>query len=148
MTITFDLTRCILIFEFYSKSDIQVILKKRTTKAIGDLGENLAVTFLKEKGYTILSRNYRYSRAEVDIIARLQGILIFIEVKTRSYTYYGEPSESVTPAKERMLFDAANVYMEQQNHDGEIRFDIISIVLDSDDKPTIKHYEDAFFPGF
>lgn len=123
-------------------------MKKRTTKEIGDLGENLAVTFLERKGYTILARNYRYSRAEVDIVAKLESVLIFAEVKTKSYTYYGEPSEAVTPAKERLLFDAANAYMEEQNHEGELRFDIISIVLDADDKPTFKHYEDAFFPGF
>lgn len=121
---------------------------KRTTKAIGDLGENLAVSLLEQKGYTVLCRNYRYSRAEVDIIAQLNSVLIFIEVKTRSYTYYGEPSESVTSAKERLLFDAANVFMEENNHEGEIRFDIISILLDKDDNPTFQHFEDAFFPGF
>lgn len=122
-------------------------MTKRTTKQIGDSGELHAMNFLKNKGYEIMARNYRYSRAEVDIVAKHDGILIFIEVKTKSYTYYGEPSESVTPAKERMYFDAANVYMEEIDWEGEIRFDIISVILRKNGQHQIDHFEDAFFAG-
>ena len=118
-----------------------------TTKQIGDMGEAIAKRFLTGKGYEIVALNYRYSRAEVDIIAKYETALIFIEVKTKSYTYYGDPAESVTASKERMYFDAANKYMEEIEWEGEIRFDIISIILSEDGKHNISHFEDAFFAG-
>lgn len=123
------------------------LVAKRTTKQIGDLGEAIAKQFLITKGYEICNLNYRYRRAEVDIIAKYCDVLIFIEVKSKSYTFYGEPSESVTTAKERMYFDAANNYMVEYYWEGEIRFDIISIVLDEKDNHKITHFEDAFFAG-
>ncbi len=118
-----------------------------TTKQIGDMGEAIAKKHLINKGYEILALNYRYSRAEVDIIAKNANVLVFIEVKTKSYTFYGDPSESVTAAKERMYFDAANKYMEEIEWDGEIRFDIISLILSKDGQHKISHFEDAFFAG-
>jgi putative endonuclease len=118
-----------------------------TTKQIGDMGEAIAKKYLINKGYEIVALNYRYSRAEVDVIATYNQALIFIEVKAKSYTYYGDPSESVTPAKERMYFDAANKYMEELEWEGEIRFDIISIILSKDGQHNINHFEDAFFAG-
>jgi putative endonuclease len=77
-----------------------------------------------------------------------QEILVFVEVKSKTYTYYGAPEESISSHKERLLVDAAGRYMEQINHDWEIRFDIISIVFDKNMKPTISHYKDAFYPSF
>ncbi|MEM1326568.1 MAG: YraN family protein [Bacteroidota bacterium] len=117
-----------------------------TKKEIGNQGEQLAADYLSAKGYRVLERNWRFSRAEVDIIAMDGEILVFVEVKTRSSTYFGEPEAFVSETQERLLLDAANVYMEQIGHDWEIRFDIIGIVLLNIGHPDIRHFEDAFFP--
>jgi putative endonuclease len=114
----------------------------------GKLAEDYATAFLNSNGYQILERNWRFSKAEVDIIAKDKEILVFVEVKSKTYTYYGAPEESISSHKERLLVDAAGRYMEQINHDWEIRFDIISIVFDKNMKPTISHYKDAFYPSF
>lgn len=114
---------------------------------IGKKGEALAVQFLEEKGYEILATNWRFRRSEVDIIAKDGPILVFVEVKTRSYDYFGEPASFISARKKVLLQDAAAAYMHQINHTWEIRFDIIGILLPTNKDVTIQHYEDAFFPG-
>ncbi len=113
----------------------------------GNRGESMAKDFLLKKGYQILETNWRFSRAEIDIIAMNGQILVFIEVKTRSTDFFGEPELAVDEHKRRLMSDAASAYMEQINHEWEIRFDIISIVLKNTD-PEIVHFEDAFFSGW
>jgi len=112
---------------------------------LGKRGEELAASFLEEKGYHLLERNWRFSYAEVDIIAKDDDILVFVEVKTRSSDYFGKPEEFVSAKKERLLTDAASVYMEQINHTWEIRFDIISVIIQASGS-KVSHIEDAFFP--
>jgi putative endonuclease len=114
---------------------------------LGKKGEKIAATFLEEKGYKIVARNWRYSRAEVDIGASYNDALIFVEVKARSYDYYGQPEDFVTAKKQRLLSIAASAYMQKHNHDWEIRFDIISILFSGSSSYKIKHIEDAFFKG-
>lgn len=114
---------------------------------LGKLGEKLAANYLTANGYTILARNWRVNRAEVDIIARIDETLIFVEVKTRSTDYFGAPEEFVTKRKKRLLAGAASAYMQQEGHEWAFRFDIISIVMKLGDSPKLEHYEDAFFPG-
>ena len=117
-----------------------------TTKEIGDLGEAKAAAYLKEKGYQILEKNWRYKRAEIDLIGKLEDTLIFVEVKTLSYAYYGRPEEAVTENKEALIMDAAQRYMEQIGHEWAVRFDIISIILDKKlEIKELEHFEDAFF---
>ena len=111
---------------------------------LGNRGESLAEKYLFEIGYQILERNWRFSRAEVDIIAKDGEILVFVEVKTRSSEVFGKPEESISPKKEALLKDAAAVYMEQIGHEWEIRFDIISILIKGDGY-SFNHFEDAFF---
>ncbi|MBK9737420.1 MAG: YraN family protein [Saprospiraceae bacterium] len=113
----------------------------------GKLGEDHACLFLQNIGYIILERNWRFSKAEIDIIAKDKDILVFVEVKARSYTFYGAPEESITTYKETLIIDAASQYMIQTNYDWEIRFDIISIVFDKSLHPAISHYKDAFYPS-
>lgn len=113
----------------------------------GQFGEEIACSYLLSLGYQILKKNWRFSKAEVDIIAMDKDILVFVEVKTRSYSYFGKPEEFVSAHKERLYFDAANVFMEKVNYEGELRFDIIGVLIGQDNKPMIDHYEDAFFPG-
>ena len=113
---------------------------------VGNHGESIAKDYLIKKGYEILETNWRFSRAEIDLIARDGQILVFVEVKTRSTAMFGEPELAVNQHKQNLLTDAANVYMEHINHEWEVRFDIISIILHGE-KYDLQHFEDAFFPG-
>ena len=115
---------------------------------LGRKGEQIALDFLQEKSYQLLERNWRFSHAEIDLILKDGEVLVFVEVKTRSYDFYGKPEESITPKKERLIADAAAVYMEHIGHEWEIRFDIVSILLNEQkNKLVIEHFEDAFFPS-
>jgi len=116
------------------------ILKER-----GDKGEDLAEEYLRTNGYTILERNWRWSRAEADIIAKEGDILVFIEVKTRTYPYLGQPEDFVNERKLLMLNDLANRYMESIGYDWEIRFDLIAIILHEPFGHEIKHLKDAWY---
>ncbi len=116
-------------------------------QTMGKLGEDTAASYLQTLGYIILDRNWRFSKAEIDIIAKDGNILIFVEVKAKSYIYFGAPEDSISAYKENLIFDAATQYMNAIGHDWEIRFDIVSIVFDKGKNPTIVHFKDAFFPG-
>ena len=117
----------------------------KSNKEIGQIGEDAAVLFLEQLGYNILERNWRFSRAEIDIIAKDHDILVFVEVKTRSYNYYGEPEDFINERKEHLLSDAASQYMNLIKYDWEIRFDIISILILKNQELQIKHFKDAWF---
>ena len=105
----------------------------------GKKGEDLATEYLSSLGYSILERNWRYSKAEIDIIAREGSILVFVEVKTRSSEFYGQPEEFISDSQQELIFSAAQRYMEKINHDWEIRFDCISILIR--EKYELKNYE-------
>ncbi len=113
----------------------------------GKSGESLALSYLKKQDYNILATNWRYRRSEIDIIAKEEKVLVFIEVKTRRDDYFGKPEVAVNKRKKQLLIDASNAYMQAINHQWEIRFDIISIVARSKNDIEIQHYKDAFFPG-
>lgn len=113
----------------------------------GKYGEQYAANYLEQQGYTILETNYRVSYAEVDLIVQKDETIIFVEVKTRSYDFYGSPEEFVTSKKQAMMVFAASQYCEKLEHEGEIRFDIIAIIKPKNQAPKVKHIEDAFFPG-
>ena len=116
-------------------------------KDIGRKGEELARIYLESKGYKILELNWRFSKAEIDIIAKDKEVLVFVEVKTRSYTYFGEPEDFVSDNKERVMTDAAGVYAISIGHEWEIRFDIVSIVTKGE-YHELKHFKDVFFEGW
>ncbi|MDY0781206.1 YraN family protein [Tenacibaculum sp. IB213877] len=110
---------------------------------LGKKGEQLAIDFLIEKGYTIVERNYRYQKAEIDIIAQKEEVLAVIEVKTRSTDYFGNPEEFVNPKKIKLLTLAMDNYVTEKDVDVEVRFDIIAITkITADFK--IEHIKDAF----
>ncbi|GGK83554.1 YraN family protein [Rufibacter glacialis] len=110
---------------------------------LGKRGEQAAEAYLTGLGYRVLEKNYRYKRAEVDLIAVKGKVLALVEVKTRSTHQYGFPEEAVSAKKEEMLQLAAEHYIEQHQWPHEVRFDIVS-VLWTQGKPDILHIEDAF----
>ena len=107
----------------------------------GSKGENMAAEFLKGKGFEILARNYRHKHAEIDLIVKRDNWLLFVEVKTRSSSEFGEPEEFVTEFKTHKIFEAAEEYIFSTNWQGHVRFDVISIKLGA--VPEIEHFEDA-----
>ncbi len=109
-------------------------------------GEDLAAAHLKTKGYKIFKRNYRSGRAELDIIAEKDKWIIVVEVKTRETDGYGKPEKSVGTGKMKMLAQGIESYMLEKDLEAQVRYDIISIILNSY-KKEITHLEDAFWPG-
>jgi putative endonuclease len=107
----------------------------------GSKGENMAAEFLKEKGFEIVTRNYRHKHAEIDLIVKRDDWLLFIEVKTRSSSAYGEPEEFVDEFKARKIYEAAEEYIFSTDWQGHVRFDVVSIKLGP--VPEIEHFEDA-----
>ena len=112
----------------------------------GQKGEEMAAKYLTDKGYSILETNWRFKNLEADIIATSKKILVVAEVKTRASNYFGEPETFVNKQKQKNLIKAAHEYIQRNNLDLEVRFDIISIVMN--DSSAIKHIEDAFYPVF
>ena len=109
---------------------------------LGRRGEDRACSYLISKGYQILERNWRHRKAEVDVIASIGDILVIIEVKTRSGTLFGEPTDFIGKEKIRLLRQAANAYVNLKRLDQEIRFDFIGIVKRKDHVKLV-HIEDA-----
>lgn len=111
---------------------------------LGEKGEQLAVDFLLKKGYEIMKRNYRFDKAEVDIIAKKEGVLAIVEVKTRSTVNFGNPQDFVSQKQIQRLVKAVDTYVMKNDLDVEIHFDIIAIVK-TNNQFQIEHLEDAFY---
>ena len=112
----------------------------------GRKGELAAEKLLQEKGYRIAERNYRFGRAEIDLIAwSPENILVFVEVKTRSSDTFGGPEGAVDQRKRTLLNRAAGAYMESIAYEWELRFDVIAVVVQGERIAEIRHLEDAFF---
>lgn len=116
------------------------------TKAFGDKGEQIAVEFLKNKGYDILHRNFVASGNELDIVAfdYSTNQIVFVEVKTLSDDFFQMPYQEVNMKKQKKIIRAANSYLIRYNIDKEARFDIISIVKRENADPQIEHIISAF----
>ncbi len=112
---------------------------------IGDRGEALALRYLAKKGYTLVERNYRTRFGEIDLIVRDKGALVFVEVKLRRGTDFGDPLEAVTPRKQARIRRVAELYLAEKGagFDEEVRFDVVGILLGVG-KPKVRHVEDAF----
>lgn len=113
--------------------------------SLGIRGEKIAIKMLKEKGYEILETNWRFSKAEIDVIATISDILVIVEVKTRTNQRYGNPEEFVTVTKQNLLIKAANAFIEERNSNSETRFDVVGITIKNIGHEII-HHEDAFSP--
>lgn len=111
---------------------------------LGKKGEQLAVDFLLKNSYDIVERNYRFDKAEVDIIAKKDDILAIVEVKTRSTADFGDPQDFVKPKQIQRLVKAVDEYVTVNDLDVEVRFDIIAIVKEKGSY-NIEHLENAFY---
>jgi putative endonuclease len=112
-------------------------------KSLGSEGEDLAVQFLRKKGYRILEKNFKTPLGEIDIIARDGNTVAFIEVKTRTNDSFGYPFEAVNNRKRHKMKNLALLYLKKQGKEHPVRFDVISI-FQKDGKGEIQHIIDAF----
>jgi putative endonuclease len=113
---------------------------------LGKAGEQLAKAHLISKDYTILETNFRIGKLELDIIAEKEGILIIIEVRTRTTNWYLEPEATIGYHKIKHLVQATQGYIKMMHWSGETRFDIIAITGSPDGNYQLDHFEDAFQP--
>ena len=100
------------------------------TKEIGDIGEEKAKDYLCSLGHKIMAQNYRYKRSEIDIISTKNDIVHFTEVKFRKNAKYGHGEDFVSKQKLNMLHIGAEGFIEQENWNGDIQFDIVAITGD------------------
>ena len=112
--------------------------------SLGKNGEDYAIDYLRSNRFKILNRNYRCSLGEIDIIAKEKDTIVFVEVKTRKSDDYTEPFESVGKKKQAKIRDLALYYLQEKDcSDCEIRFDVLSIIIDGQDK-KVEHIKNAF----
>ena len=111
---------------------------------LGKKAEELAAEFLLKNGYKILARNFRFQKAEIDIISEKDDFIIVCEVKARSTDVFNLPQESVNKKKIKLLVSAADYYLKEFNITKEVRFDIISVLPDEKGNLVIEHIADAF----
>ncbi|MFY9591594.1 MAG: YraN family protein, partial [Bacteroidales bacterium] len=124
--------------------DFFYLLMSKTIN-LGNKGEDLAAEMLAEKGYVIISANWRDKHKEIDIIAMDDDTLVFVEVKTRSENFWGNPEEFVSRKKQKLLINAAEAYIAETGFTGNSRFDVVS-VLYLKSGMEIEHIIEAFYP--
>ena len=113
-------------------------------KLLGLKGEELAKDYFVGNGFKILEQNYRYGRAEIDIICEKNNKVIFCEVKTRSVPTISEITDQISPRKEELYYETATHYLDQHEIDKELQFDLVSIAYNGYSS-HLEHYPDAFY---
>lgn len=114
------------------------------TKILGNVGENLAAKYLENHGYKIISKNFRIRSAEIDIIAEKGGVVVFVEVKTRSNIRHGLAAEAVNFRKQKKIIEAASVFLQDEKYcNCACRFDVIEIYSHGKSF-EVNHIENAF----
>ena len=112
---------------------------------IGIKGEQIAAEYLLNKGYIVLHRNWRSGKKEIDIIALKDNIVVAVEIKTRTNNKVLFPEESVNHRKQGFLKSAALAFIDENPQYINLRYDIISILLENDNVKEIVHFEEAFY---
>ena len=121
-----------------------IICSLMEKQRLGRQAELIAAAYLESQGYTICCHNYRAGRGEIDLIAERAGMLVFVEVKSRRSRRHGFPEEAVSSGKADKIAQTAQHYIESNDCQQDIRFDILSVELEP--PYTISHFEDAFAP--
>lgn len=111
---------------------------------LGKIGEKIALEYLISQGYEIVRKNFYYQKAEIDIIAQHQNMIVCVEVKTRNSDFFGDPQTFVTPNKIKLLVKAMDAFITENDIPLEARFDIIAI-LKNKTQEKLTHYENAFY---
>lgn len=120
-------------------------LNKPFRLSLGERGEMIAHDYLAKAGFRILEKNYRCKIGEMDVIAKKNSRIVFVEIKTRSQEKFGRPEESVHPQKQKKLLQVASWYLkERKKAEAAVSFAVLSIQLKESGEPEIRLIEDAF----
>lgn len=111
----------------------------------GKEAEERALEYLKANAYTLLKKNYRYRKAEVDLLMQKEDLLICVEVKARSSTFFGAPEQFISSKKIRLLVGAVDHFIQENQLDLEVRFDIIAFTVKGK-QWKLNHIKQAFYP--
>lgn len=115
---------------------------------LGIRGERMAEAYLVEHGWTVLAREFRFGRREVDLIVRRGRVLAFVEVKTRAGLGFGDPLEAITWKKRREIEAVAAYFLARRGMwTGTVRFDAVAVMIRAGETPRLRHIEDAWRPG-
>lgn len=118
---------------------------RRDAWLLGRTGEEVALDYLRRRGFDVLMKSFRFRRGEIDIVARDRGTLVFVEVKTRAAGGFGRPEDSVTPAKQRQLRKVAEGYLLVNRLGGiECRFDVLCLLRAASGRWDVQHFVNAF----
>lgn len=113
--------------------------------SLGERGEIIAWEFLMKQGYQILEKNYRCKIGEADVVARKNGRLVFVEVKTRSSGHFGRPEEAVHAVKQRKIVKVAQWYQKEKKlEDAPVAFEVVAVEWTNGESPRIRLIENAF----
>ncbi len=123
-------------------------LMENASQTLGAIGEELAYHYLARRGYKILLKNYECDLGEIDLIAKQAGVLVFIEVKTRSSCAMGSPAESVKSHKRHQIVKTALYYLKRYGiHNVPCRFDVVSVLMPPGREPEVELIVNAFGQG-
>jgi len=117
---------------------------KTTTKETGDTAEHIAQGYLLEKGYEILTTNWRIGHLELDIVARDGEELVIVEVKSRIGEPFEHPSDALSDKKMKKVITAAEAWVQYHNWTGDTRFDLILVTIYGTNDYDLEHYDNAF----
>lgn len=115
------------------------------SRKTGNFGEDVAVSFVRSKGYSIIDRNYHSRYGEIDIIAQEKNFLVFIEVKTRKENSMVKAFEAVDTIKQKKIIKTAMIYLMNNKVDLQPRFDVIEVLIKkSGNVKAVNQIENAF----
>lgn len=117
---------------------------KQKKDVLGKRGEELATNYLEQNGYTIRRRNYRYGKAELDIIASIGAFIVIIEVRSRSSTRLQGIAETISRKKIKKIVEATDRYLQVRELNEEVRFDVITVHF-GENPPLLEHIPNAFY---
>ena len=122
--------------------------KNMHNKSVGMRGEDAASKFLENKGYKVIDRNWKCKMGEIDIVAKDEDTIVFVEVKTRTNVEVGLPEDAVGPKKRKKYETLAALYLQDHDYvDMSVRFDVIGIMVLKKDRCFIRHHVNAFGIG-
>ncbi len=126
-------------------------LKNRSPKSkaayqqLGKQAEKAAASYLQNKGFKLIAHNYRYKKAEIDLIVQKDDCLVFVEVKARTRLHFGYPETFLAARQQELIREAAEQYLLKENWNQAIRFDVIAVLKQQQGTLAIRHFEDAFY---
>lgn len=113
-------------------------------QALGEEGERIAALWLAQRGWRILDRRFRNGHRDLDLVAEREGLVAFVEVKTRRGKDFGHPVEAVNWRKQRELVRSASVWIARHgNGEQTFRFDVVGVLM-SNGVAQVRHVENAF----